>query len=190
MTPIVDHLSVEELERGYRSAADPISKSHFHAIWLLAQGYVASEVARLLSFTTRWVELLRARYNAHGPSALGDQRANNGRAPIVLTAAALAALGDRLKMPPDDGGVWNSVKVARWLAAHHGLAMVHAQRGWDALQRLGYSIQQPRPRHARTADESEQAAFKKNSRRRSPRKRPSTPTSRSRSGRATSTASG
>jgi hypothetical protein len=61
-----------------RSSADPIGKSHFHALWLLSSGYEVEEVAELLSFSTRWVRALVRRYNEGGPAALGDQRIRNG----------------------------------------------------------------------------------------------------------------
>src|SRR4051812_33619392 len=61
----------------------------------------------------------------------------------------------------DDGGQWSGPKIARWLAAFHGLKAVHDQRGWDALVAIGYSIQQPRPRHPAAATEKDRAALKK-----------------------------
>jgi hypothetical protein len=39
MTAIASHLSTAELEARYETAADPIGKSHFHAIWLLSLNY-------------------------------------------------------------------------------------------------------------------------------------------------------
>jgi hypothetical protein len=71
----------------------------------------------------------------------------------ILTPEALAALKERIKTPPDDGGLWTGPKIARWFAKFHGLQSVHDQRGWDALIAIGYSIQQPRPRHPDTATE-------------------------------------
>jgi hypothetical protein len=55
MTTIKAHLGSSELEGGYKGAADPIAKSHFHALWLLSLGYEVGEVAELLSFSPRWV---------------------------------------------------------------------------------------------------------------------------------------
>ena len=75
MTTINWRLSSVELEARYEGAADPIGKSHFHALWLLSSGYEVEEVAELLSFSTRWVRALVKRYNEGGPAALGDQRA-------------------------------------------------------------------------------------------------------------------
>ena len=55
MTAIALHLSGEELEVRYETAADPVAKSHFHAVWLLSMGYKTQEVAEILSFSPRWV---------------------------------------------------------------------------------------------------------------------------------------
>ena len=190
MTRIIGHLSVAELERRYRAAQDATEARHTQAIWLLAQGRGVLDVAGVLALAPRWVEQLAARYNAHGPDALGDQRRRNGRAASVLTMAVLAALAERLRTPPEDGGRWTGAKVALWMAAQLGLERVHPQRGWEALGRVRWSIQAPRPRHPRAATPEQRAEFKGGSTRRSRVPRPHTPTSRSRSGPKTSTASG
>ena len=156
------------------------------AIWLLAQGRTFLEVGEVMAFAPRWVEELAARYNAHGPAALGDQRRQNGRAASLLTEDVLTALAERVRTPPEDGGLWSGPKVALWMAAHLGLAKVHAQRGWEALKRIGWSVQAPRPRHARAATPEQREAFRGGSRRRSPGPRRRIPTAPSRSGRRTS----
>src|SRR4051795_7155480 len=104
MARIVDHLPLEELEARYRAARDVTEARHTQAIWLLAQGRTFVEVAEVLAFVPRWVEELAARYNALGPAALGDQRRQNGRAASLLTKDVLAALAERVRTPPDDGG--------------------------------------------------------------------------------------
>jgi transposase len=169
MTTIKSYLSSVELEARYKTAADPVAKSHFHTVWLLSLGYESEEVAELLSFSSRWVRELLRRYNAGGPQALGDQRVHNGSEPVILTCAALCALRERIKTLPDDGGLWSGPKVARWLAEYHGLQSVHDQRGWDALIAIGYSIQAPRPRHPAAASDEDRAALKKTSKLRRPR---------------------
>ena len=189
MARIVGHLCVAELEARYRAARDATEARHFQAIWLLAQGRTFLEVAAVLAFVPRWLEELAARYNAFGPAALGDQRRRNGRTATLLTEAVLAALAERLKEPPEDGGLWSGPKVAAWMARHLGLAKVHPQRGWEALRRIGWSPQAPRPRHARAATAEEQAAFKGGLTPLSLRPRRRIPTGRSRSGPRTSTAS-
>jgi hypothetical protein len=69
------------------------------------------------------------------------------------------------------------------------LQSVHDQRGWDALIAIGYSIQQPRPRHPDAATEEDRAALKKNFRPRLPRRGASIRARPSKSGRWMNTAS-
>ena len=182
MTTIKVHLGSDELEACYEAAAEPIAKSHFHALWLLSLGYEVGEVAELLSFSPRWIRELVKRYNEGGPERLGDQRVYNGTKPTILTPEALRALKERIKTPPEDGGLWTGPKIARWLAQFHGLKSVHDQRGWDALIAIGYSIQQPRPRHPQAASEEDRATLKKSSRPWQPRSGASIRARRSRSG--------
>ena len=84
-------------------------------------------------------------------------------------------LRERLKDPPDGGGVWTAKKVAVVMAAELGLAKVAEQRGWEALRAVGWTIQRPRPRHARAASPEAQAEYKKASRKRSPKRQSATP---------------
>ena len=190
MAHVAEHLSVSVLEQHYRACKHATTARHFHTIWLLAKGHQISEVAATVSFAPRWVERLLARYNAQGPQALGDLRRRNGASPSVLTPDLLDKLSDRLLTPPPDGGLWTSSKVAAWMATELGLAHVAAQRGWEALKALGWSVQKPRPRHPRAATAEDRAAFQKNWPRLRPRKPPNTRTKRSRSGPRMSTASG
>ena len=126
----------------------------------MSSGYEVDEVAEILSFSPRWVRALIKRYNEGGAEALGDQRIHNGTRPTILTPEALAALKERIKTPPDDGGLWTGPKIAPLFAKFHGLQSVHDQRGSDALIAIGYSIQQPRPRHPDAATKEDRAALK------------------------------
>ena len=101
----------------------------------------------------------------------------------------MAALAERVPTPPDDGGLWSGPKVAAWMARHLGLARVHPQRGWEALKRIEWSLQAPRPRHPRAATPEQRAAFKGGSMPLSLRPGRRIPAGRSRSGRRTSTVS-
>ena len=188
MAQVVGHLDLEELQAGYRRSEDVTLARHYQVIWLLAQGRTCSEVAELTSFALRWVEQLLARYNAFGPLSLGDRRRGNGAAPTVLTPQMLAALRERLKRAPDDGGVWTAKKVAAFMAAELG-RRVAEQRGWEALRAIGWTIQSPRPSHAEAATPEEQATFKKSLPRPSPRRPSATPARPSKSSPPTSTGS-
>jgi transposase len=182
MAHVADHLSVVELEDRYRSCADACLARHYQTIWLLAQGDTIAEVSEITCFVPRWIEELLARYNALGPQALGDLRRHNGTQPSVLKPELLATLKLRVREPPADGGLWTSGKVAAWMAQQLGLAKLAPQRGWEALRAIGWSIQSPRPKNPSSATAEEEAAFKKSSPTRWPKKRPNTRTSRSKSG--------
>ena len=175
MAKVAEHLSLAELQAGYRTSEDARLARHYQVIWLLAQGRSCAEVAQLTSLARRWVEQLLARYNAFGPSSLGDRRRGNGARATILTPAVLDVLRERLKRPPDDGGVWTSRKVAAVIAAELGLERVAEQRGWEALRAMGWTIQRPRPRHARAASAEEQAEFKKSSPKPLPKRQSATP---------------
>ena len=175
MAEVAGHLSLAELQAGYRASGDATLARHYQVIWLLAQGRSCAEVGQLTSFARRWVEQLLGRYNAFGPSSLGDRRRGNGAKPRLLTPEVLEALRERLKSLPDDGGVWTAKKAAAFMAAELGLARVAEQRGWEALRAIGWTLQRPRPRHVRAATPDEQAAFKKTSPTWSPRRRSAIP---------------
>jgi transposase len=160
MVQVAGHLGVEELQAGYRSSRDVTLARHYQVIWLLAQGRSVTETAKLTGFARRWVEQLLARYNTFGPGSPGDRRRGNGSAPRLLTPAVVAHPKERVRTPPDDGGVWTAKKVAAVTAAELGLTAVAEQRGWEALRAIGGTIQRPRPRHVRAATPEEQEAFK------------------------------
>src|SRR4051795_3536986 len=179
MARVAEHLSIAEREERFRTAKDPILARHVQVIWLLAQGHTSAEVSTVTSFVPRWIEQLRARYNAEGFAALGDLRRHNGRAPSLLKPDLLERLRVRLADPPPDGGLWTSGKVARWMAGELGLASVGVQRGWEALGAIEGSIQKPRPRHPKAATPEEESTFKKTRRSRCRRGRaPSRPPGR------------
>jgi transposase len=175
MAQVSDHLSAAELQAGWRESKDATLARHYQVIWLLAEGRSCAEVARLTGFVRRWVEELVVRYNRFGPSSLGDRRRRNGAKPRILTPEILLMLRERLRTPPDDGGVWTAKKVATVIAAALGVAHVAEQRGWEALRALDWKVERmrstrPRPQHARAATPEEQAAFKKSWRKPSRRK--------------------
>jgi winged helix-turn-helix protein len=189
MARIVGHRSVAELEARYRAARDVTEARHAQAIRLLAQGRTVLEAAEVPAFAPRWVTKPAARHNACGPAALGDRRRRNGKAASLLSKEVLSALAERVKAPPEAGGLWSGPRAALWMARHLGPAQVHPQRGWEALNRIGWSIQAPRPRHPRAATPEQREAPKKTWTRRSRRPRRRIPIGRSRSGPKTSTVS-
>lgn len=66
---IAPHLSREELEIRYRRASDPIERTRYQIVWLLAQGRASTEVAAVTGYSLEVVRLLARRYNKAGEPA-------------------------------------------------------------------------------------------------------------------------
>jgi transposase len=153
------HLPVSELERRYRTAQEPIARSHWHIVWLLARGDPTATVADVTSYSVNWVREIARRYREDGPAGLGDRRQTNPGAAPLLDGAQQNRLRAVLGGPAPDGGLWTGRKVAAWMGERLGRA-VSEQRGWEYLRKLGYTPQRPRPRATR-ANPDAQVAFKK-----------------------------
>jgi transposase len=157
------HLSVEEVETRYRKAKDPVERSQWQIIWLLAQGKTTKAIREVTGYCLAWIRTIAHRYNQDGPPGISDRRHANPGGSFILSAELQAQLVAALEEPPADGGLWTGRKVAQWILARTG-RKVHPQLGWEYLKRLGYSKRILRPRHAK-ADAAAQEAFKKNSQR-------------------------
>jgi hypothetical protein len=120
------HLSLEELEQGYRAAADPVARSHWQMVWLAAQGRSCTAVGAVVGSCAEWVRTIVHRYNTQGPIALADRRhANPGQVPL-LTAAQQETLRAALAGPAPDGGGWTGRQVADWIGAQGGRPVAEA----------------------------------------------------------------
>lgn len=81
---IAPHLSLEELESRYRGAKEPLVRSDYQIIWLLASGRRTEEVAEITGYSSNWIYELVWGYNRIGPESLGDGRVENpGAAPLL-----------------------------------------------------------------------------------------------------------
>ena len=158
------HQNSEDIEARYRKAKDPMERSHWQIIWLLAQGKTTGEITEVTGYCASWIRTIAHRYNNEGPAGLGDRRHDNPGGTFILSAEQQEQLEQDLDAGAPDGGLLGGVrtgpKVARWIEVHSG-RQVHPQRGWEYLKRLGYSKRVLRPRHAK-ADPAAQEAFKKN----------------------------
>lgn len=159
---IAPHLSVADLETRYRQCRDPVERSHYQIIWLLAQAYSPAEVAQVTGYSRAWIYELIWGYNEQGPESLVDYRHGHPGRLTLLDDEQQAMLLQALQEPPPDGGKWNGRKVADWMSALLERP-IHRQRGWDYLKAMEFRLRVPRP-HNPDADETEAAEWKKKSR--------------------------
>lgn len=153
------HLMLDELEQRYRRAKDPVARSHWQIVWLLAGGVSTAEVARSTSYSVNWVREIARRYREDGPTGIGDRRHGNPGATPLLAWPQQEVLRAALGGPAPDGGLWTGRWVAAWMSEAVGRP-VSGQRDWEWLRRLDFTPQRPRPRETRVDPEA-QAAFKK-----------------------------
>ncbi len=156
---IEEHLSLDELEQRYRQAKDPVERSHYQIVWLLAQGKPTEEVAAVTGYSRSWIYELVWGYNRIGPETLGDGRHNNPGAESLLDDQQQANLLEALRGPAPDGGLWNGRKVADYLSdlLEHRITR---QQGWVYLRQMEMRLRVPRPEHEES-DPKAQEAWKK-----------------------------
>jgi transposase len=78
------HLSIAELESHYRTVTDPIERTRYQIVWLLAKGFVTEEIASVTGYHPDRIRKIARRYNQIGPQGLIDaRRTHPGRASIL-----------------------------------------------------------------------------------------------------------
>jgi putative transposase len=182
-------VSIDELERRYRTAKESHERSWWQILWLLARGQLAKDIAESTGYSRYWIGQIAKRYNAEGAEGMRNrQYTHSYRAALLLSPEQLTQLAAVVRGPAPERDDWTGRLVAAWMSQQLGRP-VSAQLGWVYLVRLEGKRRKPRPRHV-LADPEQQAEFKKSSGRSSKRSRPPSPRRASNSGRPTSTASG
>src|SRR5262249_3924347 len=111
-------LKVAELEQPYRGSRDPVARSQWQIVWLLAQGQPSEQVVEVTGYSLTWVRTVARRYNAEGEPGIGDRRHTNPGGPGVLTRERQAELDQALGGAAPDGGEWTAAEDAQWVGPH------------------------------------------------------------------------
>ncbi len=96
---VASHLSVDELGRRYRRPSDPVERSHYQILWLIAPGQSVAEVAKVTGYSRPWLRTVVRRYNQAGAATLMDRRHQHPGGRWLLTPAQQAALAQALQGP-------------------------------------------------------------------------------------------
>jgi transposase len=153
------HLTIEDLEGRYRSTKDPVERSRWHFLWLLARGLTAKLVASITGYSAYWIGRIAWRYNEHGPAGVVDLRHQSRPSVPLLTASQQDELvAAQAGGSAPDGDRWSGRTVATWISQRLG-RHIGRQLGWAYLRRLGARLRVPRPCHVQ-ADPQAQADFK------------------------------
>jgi transposase len=106
------HFSPVELAARYRGTKDPVERSHWHFLWLLARGFTAKAIASITGYSAYWIGQIARRYNARGPNGVKDQRRLARPHRQLLTAAHYEELRSALSGPAPQHDRWNGRTVA------------------------------------------------------------------------------
>lgn len=160
---LTPHYEVAELKSRFRGCSDPVEARRWQLIWQVSSGQTLTTAAKAIGFNYDYARDIVKAYNTKGAEGLRNRRRDSrphSKSRALLDSQQREELRQRLQTPPPDGGVWSGPKVAQAIAKMTGRKHVWPQRGWDYLKWLGYSCQEPRPRHQK-ADAVAQSAFKK-----------------------------
>ncbi len=152
------YLTEHELYSRYRHARDPVERSRWQFLWLLARGLTATTIAQVTGYSAYWIGQIARRYNAAGPDGIRDRRRQVRGGQGLLTQEQRSALRSALAEPHPAGDQWCGRTVAAWMSARLERS-VSRQAAWRALRQIGARFLKPRPRHIQ-ADPMAQAAFK------------------------------
>jgi Homeodomain-like domain-containing protein len=67
------HLSTGELATRYRKTEDPVERSRWHFLWLLARGFTVKDIAHITGYSAYSIGQIARRYNTRGPDGFKDQ---------------------------------------------------------------------------------------------------------------------
>jgi transposase len=151
-------LTERELHERYRHTRDPVERSRWQFLWLLAHGLTATAIARVTGYSAYWIGQIAGRYNAAGPDGVRDLRRRTQARHTLLSTEQQVALRAALAAPHPAGDHWCGRTVATWMSGQLG-RRVSRQAAWRALRRAGACFLKPRPRHVQ-ADPVAQALFK------------------------------
>ncbi len=114
------HLTTDELEGHYRSTKDPVERSRWHFLWLLARGLTAKAISSITGYSAYWIGRIARRYNEYGPRGVKDLRHQSRPSLPLLTAMQQEELGAALAAggaPERPGLRCSAGRWSNWWAA-------------------------------------------------------------------------
>src|SRR5690348_10793469 len=110
---LAPYLTIEEIEGRYRSTTDPVERSRWHFLWLLARGLTATVIASITGYSAYWIGRIARRHNQHGPEGVKDLRHQSRPSTPLLSASQQDALVAALTVgSAPEGDRWSRRTVA------------------------------------------------------------------------------
>ena len=126
---------------------------------LIAEGKVATQVAKQLGMSPNWISETVHRYNAGGAEAVKNKSKNQGSK--TLTEEQIKELEKEIQSrKTTEERLWSLRQIKGWVEQKTG-RQIHQTTAWRMFARLDFSRQVPRPAHHKRASEEEQTWWKK-----------------------------
>src|SRR5215470_7725858 len=79
------YLTDHELHERYRRTRDPVERSRWQFLWLMARGLTATAIARVTGYSAYRIGQIARRYNRTGPDGVRNQRRHGrtGQPPLM-----------------------------------------------------------------------------------------------------------
>ncbi|RQH53493.1 helix-turn-helix domain-containing protein [Okeania hirsuta] len=136
------HKSIEELEKLYRQTQDPIERTRWQILWLIAKGHKVEEVAEVTGYRRGSIYRIVGRYNRLGIDGLKDRRHQHQGPETLLSeidqALVVLAIGKlglflRVRSPaPDVDG--DDLLIHQYQGPETLLSEIDQAFLWQALQ--------------------------------------------------------
>jgi transposase len=154
-----NHLDKNHLRRKYLNCRHSQEKMRWQALYLIAKGEVANQVAEKLGRSSAWMSETVRRYNEGGIEAVKNKSKNQGSK--TLTAEQLKELEAEIESgKTNEQRLWSGTQIKRWVAEKTNRE-IHKTTAWRMFGRLNFSPQTCRPQHKKRASEEQQSEFKK-----------------------------
>ncbi|MCA1624107.1 MAG: winged helix-turn-helix domain-containing protein [Acidobacteria bacterium] len=154
-----NHLDKKQLRRRYLTCQHPQEKMRWQALYLIAEGEIANQVAKKLGRCSGWITETARRYNESGAAGLKNKSKNQGSK--TLTAEQVKELESEIESgKTSEQRLWSGAQIKRWVREKTNRE-IHKTTAWRMFARLNFSQQTARPQHKKRASQEEQREFKK-----------------------------
>lgn len=139
----------QQLKSHHLKSTSQVEKRRSQLIWYLLQDIPLEEAQQLTGYSHPSALNAIKRYNQHGLRGLRDAREDNTSHFRLLDEAQLAEFATLMKTDFENGIFWTAQKITQWLSTKLNRP-IHPQRGYEVAQKLGFTMQTPRPSHEKS----------------------------------------
>lgn len=140
----------------YRASTCPVERRRLQTVALVLENRSRREVMGITRYAHSSIAAIIERYNAEGLPGLRDLRHQNDGRPRTLTDEQRLEVQVEIQRRIDEGVLWNGLELTNFLRDCYGIEVRNGSV-YRLFSELGFSFQKPRPSHARSDPEAQEA---------------------------------